>query len=243
MSEITESPPAPAADATTRTPSIEAPSSIPAPQYRFSKRIYGLSKPDSPEAESIRSLHTHLMAGHLRDGRRGLAVCSPTPGAGCTMVAVNLAAAFAQAGINTLLIDANLHSPGVLDYIRPTAPAAGLRQMLTANPDLRTNEIRREVMPNLSVLYAGGGGRGASELIANRHFKQVIDDCIRDFEFTIVDTPSQGGSTDARRVAMSVRYGLVVARRHVSYLSEVKDFVDQLATDRVRLVGTFLTDF
>ncbi|KEZ15304.1 Diutan polysaccharide export protein [Sphingobium yanoikuyae] len=211
--------------------------------YRFSRRIISLSKPDSPEAKSIRSLHTHLLSGHVRDGRRGLAICSPTVGAGCTTVAVNLATVFAQAGTNTLLVDANLVAPAIDEYIRPEMPALGLRQMLTAGSDIRTDLIRRDVMPNLSVLYAGGGGRGASELIANRYFKELIDDCMRDFEFTIIDTPAQGGWADARRVAMSVRYGMIVARRHRSYLSEIKAFAEELSADRVQLIGSFLTDF
>lgn len=225
--------------------SEEPPSGTPAANpspYRFSRRIVSLSQPDSMQAKSLRSLHTHLLAGHVRDGRRGLAICSPTVGAGCTMVSVNLATIFAQAGISTLLVDANLGNPAVEDYIRPETAALGLRQML-GGPEVGVDLIRRDVMPNLSVLYSGGGGRGASELIANRHFKEVIDNCVRDFDFTIIDTPAEGGWADARRVAMSVRYGLVIARRNVSYLSEIKEFVEELSADRVRLIGTFLTDF
>lgn len=212
-------------------------------KFRFSRHVVSLSKPESPDAKSIRSLHTHLMARHVRDGRRGLAICSPTSGVGCTMVAVNLAVAFAQAGLNTLLIDANLHDPGVEEYILPERPQTGLWQMLLAGADARNDEIRRDVMPNLSVLFAGGSGSRASELIANRHFKEVVDDCMRDFEFTIVDTPAHGGTADARRIAMNVRYALIVARRNMSYLSPIKEFIEELSADRVRLVGTFLSDF
>ncbi|ODP36467.1 CpsD/CapB family tyrosine-protein kinase [Sphingomonas turrisvirgatae] len=234
---------APAAAVPTPEPDAPAAATTPAPDYRFSRRIVTLSRPDSPEAEGIRSLHTHLMAGHVRDGRRGLAICSPGVGAGCTTVSVNLAVAFAQAGINTLLVDANLHQPGVEQMIQPFTPATGLQQLLTSDSEMQTDEVRHEILPNLSVLYAGGQDARASQLIATRQFKQVIDDCMRDFEFTIVDTPAHGGSTDARRVALSVRYALIVARRNVTYLSEVKDFIEQLETDRIRLVGSFLTDF
>jgi Mrp family chromosome partitioning ATPase len=211
--------------------------------YRLSRRIAVLSDPESPVTKSIRALHTHLLAGHIRDGRRGLAVCSPTIGAGCTTVATNLAVVCAQAGINTLLVDANMHDPGVSKMIVPDSAPTGLRQMIMADPDVRTDLVRRHVMPNLSILYSGGAGPGASELLASRRYKDVIDDCIRDFDFTIVDTPALGGSSDARRVAASVRYGLVVARRDVSYLSDIRAFVDELTADRIRLIGSFLTDF
>jgi Mrp family chromosome partitioning ATPase len=211
--------------------------------YAYSRRIACLADPPGPAAAAYRSLQTHLLAGHVRDGRRGLALCAPAPETGCTTVAVNLAIAFAQAGINTLLVDANLHRPSVHEFIRPSAPALGLAQMLTAHPDARTDEIRRNVRPNLSVLYAGGVPARAHDLIANRRFKQIIDDCMRAFEFTIVDTPALRGSTDARHIAMGVRYGLIIARRNVTLLSDIRSVVDELSNDRIRLVGSFLADF
>ncbi|WP_144036166.1 CpsD/CapB family tyrosine-protein kinase [Sphingomonas jeddahensis] len=211
--------------------------------YVYSRRIACLSDPADAAAASYRSLQTHLMAGHVRDGRRGLALCAPHRETGCTTVAVNLAVAFAQAGINTLLVDANLHRPAVLDFIRPSSPAGGLAQMLAAGPDRRIDEVRRQVRPNLSILYAGGAPAKAHDLIANRWFKQIIDDCMRSYEFTIVDTPALCDGTDARHIAMSVRYGLVIARRDVTLLSGVRTAIDELSSDRVRLIGSFLADF
>lgn len=211
--------------------------------YSFSRRIACLSEPAGVAARGYRALQTHLLAGHVRDGRRGLAVCAPTPACGCTSVAVNLAVAFAQAGINTLLIDANLHRPAVQDFIRPEQPARGLVQMLSVGAEQRSDEIRREVRPNLSVLYAGGASPRAHDLIASRLFKQIIDDCMRAYEFTIVDTPATDGSSDARQIAMGVRYGLIVARRDMTLLTDVHRTVAELSSDRVRLVGSFLAAF
>lgn len=211
--------------------------------YIYSRRIACLSDPAGAAAASYRSLQTHLLAGHVRDGRRGLALCAPQRETGCTTVAVNLAVAFAQAGINTLLVDANLHRPAVHDFIRPSSAAAGLADMLASGPDRRIDEVRRQVRPNLSILYAGGAPARARDLIANRWFKQIIDDCMRSYEFTIIDTPALGDSTDARHIAMSVRYGLIVARRDVTLVADVRHAVEALSGDRVRLVGSFLADF
>jgi Mrp family chromosome partitioning ATPase len=212
-------------------------------KYRFSRRIVSLSEPESDATESIRSLRAHLMAGHVRYGRRSLATCGPNADAGSTLVAVNLAVAFAQAGVNTLLIDANLRAPGVNKFIEPARAPGGLRKMLEDGDTLGADEVRRSVLPNLSILYAGEATRGASELIANRSFKTIIDDCMRDFEFTIVDAPTEHGHSDTRRVAMTLRYAMVIARRDRSYLSQVRELVNHLSTDKVQIVGTFLTEF
>ena len=119
--------------------------------YSFSRRIACLSEPAGVAARGYRALQTHLLAGHVRDGRRGLAVCAPTPACGCTSVAVNLAVAFAQAGINTLLLrppyssepaamsgDVNVAAPqGVVGdanvVARVKAPPPAIRR--TARPD------------------------------------------------------------------------------------------------------------
>ncbi len=209
--------------------------------YHYSRRIACLSAPDGAVAESFRALQTHLLARHVRDGRRGLAICSPSDGAGCTTVAVNLAMACAQAGIRTLLIDANLQRPGVQDFVRPHAPAQGLVDMLLAG-DRAGDEIHREVRPNLSILFAGATRSRSRDLVSGRRFKQVIDDCMRSFEFTIVDTPALRAGTEARQIAMAVRYAMLVARRDLSLVGDVRGAIEELSRDRIQLIGSFLTE-
>ncbi|MCC2978525.1 CpsD/CapB family tyrosine-protein kinase [Sphingomonas sp. IC4-52] len=214
------------------------------PGYAFSRRLVCLSAPEGAAAASYRSLQTYLLARHIGDGRRGLALCSPQIGSGCTTVAVNLALACAQAGINTLLVDANLTRPAVHQFIAPADRVAGLAEMLMADSAGRVDEIRRDIRPNLSVLFAGGLTLGAAGLVPQqRRFKDIMDACMRSFDFTIVDAPATGGATDARHVAMSVRYAMIVARRDVTLLADMKRTADELSSDRVKLAGSFLTDF
>lgn len=211
--------------------------------YHFSRRIVCLSDPEGDATESIRSLRAHLLAGHVRDGRRSLAVCAPTAGVGATFVAVNLAVAFSQSGLNTLLVDANLDDPGVHKYIQPQTNTGGLIRMLTEAEDATTDEVRREVLPNLSILYSGDKSRRSSELLASRQFKTILDDCMRDFDLTIVDAPTEHGYADTRRVATTARHALIIARRDKTFLSQIRELADHLTGDRVKTVGTFLTDF
>jgi hypothetical protein len=42
---------------------------------------------------------------------------------------------------------------------------------------------------------------------------------------------------------MGVRYGLIVARRDMTLLTDVHRTVAELSSDRVRLVGSFLAAF
>ncbi len=212
-------------------------------EYSFSRRIVCLSDPGGAAAERYRALQTRLLASHVRDGRRGLALCSAIPGTGCTTVAVNLAIACAQAGINTLLVDANLQRAAIDSFIQPVPAASGLAQMLIANSEQQTDNIHREVRPSLSVLFAGHSIPQTFEPLATRRFKKIIDECMRGFDLTIVDTPALLGNSEARHIAMAVRYALVVARRDVTRLADVKAMIADLSTDRVQLVGSALTAF
>lgn len=213
------------------------------PEYAFSRRLVCLSAPHGAAATSYRSLQTHLSARHLGDGRRGLALVAPESGAGCTTVAVNLAIASAQAGINTLLIDANLGRPAVHDLIRPCAASSGLAKMLLAAGDDQEDAICRDIRPKLSVLFAGTMVPSARELVGGRRFKEIVEQCIRSFDFTIIDTPAASTGPGARQVAASVRYALMIARKNVTSVRSAQRSGGELAADRVKVVGSFLTDF
>lgn len=211
--------------------------------FSFSSDISALSDPSGITAESIGALRTHLLAQHISDGRRSLAICAPSVGVGSTYIAVNLAVAFSLAGIKTLLIDANMRAPGVETYITPNEPIPGLMQCLN-NANLQLGDaIQDEVLPNLSVLFAGGVTENAQELLASQMFQEIVDSCMRDFEITIVDTPPANISADVRRVAMIVRYALIIARKNGSYVDDIKILAEELMSDRAKVIGTFLNDF
>ena len=74
--------------------------------YVFSPDLVTLSDARLAEAEAIRTMRTHIMARHLDDGRRGVAMCSATKGAGCTFLATNLGYQLAETS-SVLLIDLN----------------------------------------------------------------------------------------------------------------------------------------
>jgi capsular exopolysaccharide synthesis family protein len=228
-------------------PSLETPTGdIPRDEdrsYTLSPDLVTLSDVRPAEAEAIRTMRTHIMARHLEDGRRGLAMCAATEGAGCTFMAANLAVSLAQIGIKTLLIDGNLRRPGgVEDLIRPNEPTLGLKQCIGSADALTSDQIHPEVLPGLAVLYSGGVAENAQELLGSESFKVLIERSLRDFEFTVVDTPPANLCADARRISTVIGYSVVVARRNVSYFGEVQTLATDLQEDGATVVGTVLNE-
>jgi protein-tyrosine kinase len=205
----------------------------------FSPDLVALLNPLSASAETIRAVRTHILAQHVQPGRRALAICAASVGAGCTFLAVNLAVAMAQAGLQVLLVDADLRQPGVDAMIRPSEPAEGLSECL-AGDMAPADYIQSDVLPGLSILYAGKRALNAQELLARDRFEQVVNACLRDYDVTIFDTPPANSFSDVRRVATVAGYSLVVARRNKSLVPDVKTLVLQLESDNSVVIGTVL---
>jgi protein-tyrosine kinase len=210
--------------------------------YAFSESLVTLSQPFQAPAESIRALRTHVMAQHVNEGRRALAMCAASRGVGCTFMAANLAVALSQIGVKTLLLDADLRSPSLEYLIRPPAPVEGLRQALAAPEHNFGDYVQIDVLPSLSVMFSGGPAAQPQELLASEHFTALMDFCLREFDATIVDTPPANSCSDARRVSTVVGYSLIVARRHRSLVEDVKTLASQLQGDHARIVGTVLNE-
>ena len=210
--------------------------------YRFARSLVELSSPGSAKAESIGALRTHMLAQHIRDRRRSLAICAPSVDVGATYVAANMAVALSLGGLKTLLIDANLRQPGLDAYFQPPEQRPGLVQLLRDEPVALGDAIHDSVLPNLSLIYAGGAVANAQELLASGNLKALIDVCTRDFDLTLIDTAPSNTCADARRVAALVRYAMVVVRRNVSFVSDAKLLVEELQADRVTVIGTYLND-
>jgi len=210
--------------------------------FSFSPLLASSPNAQPAAAEAVRALRSSFMVRHVQAGRRAVAVCSATAGVGCTLTAVNLAVSLSQIGVKTLLVDADLREPGVDRLIIPATPRKGLRQILSSDDAALDEFIELEVIPNLSVLFAGGAAANPQELLAGSRFEELMALCLRDFEATIVDTAPANLSADARRVSNVVGYSLVVARSNATYVHDLKTLLGQLREDHVRVVGSVLNE-
>lgn len=210
--------------------------------YSFSPEVVMIVDPKSARAEAVRTLRTHIMAQHVEDGRRGLAICAASPGVGATFTAVNLSVALAQIGVKVMLIDGDLRHSEVESFIRPSSAVPGLRQCLESDDVDLSGVIQNDVIENLSVMFSGGIASSAQELLASDRFSIVVERCLRDFDLTIIDTPPANSCADARRISTVAGYSLIVAKRHLTFVSDIKALAGQLREDRAQIVGTVLNE-
>jgi len=224
------------------TPATEAPNvaALP-PTFALAREVVVRSLPGSATAESIHALRSHLVARHIEEGRRGIAVCE-TEDAGATFTAVNLALSLADAGVRTLLIDTNLREPQIERFIQPSRPLPGLADTIE-QPEVPAGFAVQTVLPSLSLLYAGAARESALELLGAPRFAQIVDACLREFDFTIATTGPANRLADGRRVASVFRHALIVARKDVTFTQDVSTLVQKLVSDQVSVIGTVFMDF
>lgn len=208
----------------------------------LSAELVVAAAPFSPAAEAFRDLRSKLLGNGPAEGdvRRALAVLSPDQGDGKTFVAANLAIAFSQLGLRTLIVDADLRSPRV-HKVFEVPDRVGLSNVLAG---LTHQDFIYDVpgLPCLYVLPAGIEPPNPNELIAKPGFTLLLRDLLQRFDQVIVDTPAASLGADARITAMKAGSCLVVSRRHGTKVKSLKALLESVDKSPTTLAGVMLND-
>jgi len=206
----------------------------------LSAELVVAAAPFSPAAEAFRDLRSRLLDSGPAEGetRRALAVLSPDQGDGKTFVAANLAIAFSQLGLRTLIVDADLRSPRV-HKVFEVPDRVGLSNVLAG---LTQQDFIYDVpgLPCLYVLPAGIEPPNPNELIAKPGFTLLLRDLLQRFDQVIVDTPAASLGADARITAMKAGSCLVVSRRHGTKVKSLRALLDAVDKSPTALAGVML---
>jgi polysaccharide biosynthesis transport protein len=114
-------------------------------------------EPDGLVAEAVRSLRVSLRFLGLDRPLQVLLVTSAVPGDGKSTIATNLAASYAQSGVKTLLVSADLRRPRV-EALTSTRNDRGLTDLLT---EMAADHERNQAVQRR--LSRSGGGSSSSD--------------------------------------------------------------------------------
>ncbi len=163
------------------------------------------SHPATIEAESFRSLRTSLGLLFPDLPARSVLFTSAVPGEGKSFCSANYAAALAQQGVKTLLIDADLRRPGLRARFAQsgTARAPGLTDCLR-DPSRLSAAIQPTRMKNLFVVGDLQGSARHAELLAASDFKSLIASALTVFDRVVIDTAPLTAVGDTATIAPHV---------------------------------------
>lgn len=207
----------------------------------FSPLLVAACEPFGAKAEAVRGLRSQLVLRWFDDRRKTLAVAAPRAGAGSSVVAANLAIAFAQLGERVLLIDANLRRP-VQQTLFGIGAVEGLSSLLAGRTAFRDSLRIVEPFGSLAVLCAGANPPNPHELLSAVGFSYLVETAPAAFDIVIIDAPPLLEYSDGQVIAARAGGCLLVARRHQTNLADMEDAKLQLEPTGAAIVGAVLND-
>ena len=198
--------------------------------------------PFSAPAEIIRDLCSQLTLGMAQTGepRAALSVVSADTGDGKTFLAANLAVAFSQVGLRTLLIDADMRTPR-LHEVFALDSANGLSAVLAGRSNGPTIQPVPD-LPSLFVMPVGMVPPNPLELLQRSAFSLLLRELLGKFDQVIVDTPALTRGADARVIAARCGSAVAVGRKGRSRLSAMSRMIALLGQNRTRVKGVVVNE-
>lgn len=189
-------------------------------------------------SECFRALRTNLLFSTTEPSSRRIVITSTGPGEGKTMVASNLAVAFAQAGERVLLVDADLRRPRVHEVFDKNLKP-GLSNVLVGNAKASEAVLSTSVQ-GLWVLPAGNHPPNPAELLGSRRATEFMASLSKHFDWVIVDTPPVMAVTDAALVAHNANGVVFVIGNEMTARDAARRAVGQLDQAKAKFLGAVL---
>jgi non-specific protein-tyrosine kinase len=209
------------------------------PKIDGGAELVTVSHPNAPAAEAFRLLRTSVKFLSVEREVRVVQITSPAPAEGKTMVAVNLAVAFAQAGDRVVLVGGDLRRPRLEEIVDvPLTP--GLTSVLIGDVTLPQAIQSAPAVPNLSVLPAGQPPPNPSELISGERARRLIDVLGQTYDVVIIDCPPVLPVTDSLVLARMADTTLLVTSANKTSKRSLTRAVELLRQVDAPLVGTVM---
>lgn len=208
---------------------------------RVSTDLMSFHQPESAAAEDIRALRNALTLRWFQhpDGGRALSVISAERREGRSLMAANLAIAFAQVGVRTLLIDADMRHP-IQHRLFGLDNRAGLSGYLNAGQLTAAHYFLPE-LETLSVIPVGALPPSPQELLLRPSLASFLETASLNFEVILVDTPSARSGSDYQIVAKVTRGAVMIGQAGTTRTRDAARMINTCEDIGVKVVGGAMT--
>lgn len=185
--------------------------------------------------EPFKKLRTNLM---YTENLNVISVTSSIPDEGKTVIAFNLAYAFAQMGKKVCLVDCDLRRTSLKEYLMITDKHEGVSELLT---NQGKDVLNRTNIDNLYIMLAGKRPPNPSEILSSSHFVEMIEALREKFDYVIIDTPPVAAGSDATVISRVVDGTVFVLRNEFTSKKVAKRAISELSNNGGRVVGVVLS--
>jgi tyrosine-protein kinase len=214
-------------------------------------------RPSGALAEATRGLRTSLRFMGVDEPLRRMVVTSGGSGEGKSLVAANLATVYAQAGMRTILVSADLRRPRVDAMFSVPAGTIGLSDLIaglcedhpssnghsssgTSLEEALTLALRVTSVEGLFLLSAGKLPPNPAELLGSQRAGEVFGALSALADVVVIDTPPVLAVTDATVLASHADGVVIVASAGQTHKGGLARSAATLAATRARVLGLVL---
>lgn len=207
----------------------------------FSEDLVVFHRPKSPDAESYRTLRTNVQFAGESRGVKTLLITSSGPGEGKSDTVGNLGIAMAQAGIRTLLVDADLRR-SALHKLFDMEGTPGLADVLRGE---KTPEEAAQAtgIDHLEVMPRGTPVGTPSEMLRSQSMKDLLETLKGQYDVVLIDSPPIMAVTDAVLLSAEVDGVCLVAESGRTHPDVLVRANEQLKHAQARILGVVLNKF
>ena len=176
----------------------------------LAEKLVAARHPRSSHAEAYRLLRTNIQVADVDHPVKTVLVTSPNPLEGKSVTAANLAVVMAQAGLRTVLVDADMRRPTQHRLFRLTNDLGLTNGLVQTDPAL-DGYVRTTDVENLRVLTTGQLPPNPAELLGSKRMQKLVAALKDQADMIIFDTPPCLPLADAAILARQVDGVVLVA--------------------------------
>lgn len=188
--------------------------------------------------EAYRRIRTNVEFASAPSRHRVLVVTSAMAGEGRTTTACNLASSLAAVGALVVLVEGDLRSPSIADYLG-LCPADGLADVLTGERVIWA--VARPWSPGrFHVVQAGTAPTRPNELLSSRRTADIIAELRSRYDYVVIDSPPLLPFSDAINLGIHAD-GVIVVSRWGAREPRVETAITMLREVSVPVMGAVLS--
>lgn len=203
--------------------------------------LYAHIHPRSSAAESFRTLRAAISLASRADKMRVFGVTSSIPSEGKSLCASNFAIVTAQAGLRTILVDADLRRPSVHKAFQIHAPV-GIAAYLQGTTERIEDIIHKSEAPNLDVMVCGPIPSNPSELLETPRMDLLLAELRKRYDRVILDCPPISAVSDPLVMGSKADGMLYVMKFKKIRREHARRSVQRLHDAGIQIVGVVLND-
>ncbi|MCD6356866.1 MAG: polysaccharide biosynthesis tyrosine autokinase [Anaerolineaceae bacterium] len=221
------------------TPQIEAVARIPvlgtvSPNFHSDHAM--VLNGEFNDSEDIRRLHLNLHRLSKENPLSTMIISSTEPRNGTLPLSTKLAAEYAKADINTIIIDANIRHPSLHRHFSRLTNENGLTEVISGKINLE-KVIKNSGMPNLFVMPAGEIQKNPGLTLGSEKMKEMLIELKSMFKMVVIDIAPILYVSDSDELLTYVDGVVLIVERGQSCSSDIQSAVKHLNGLSAPLIG------